>query len=206
MGTIMMRVEVDEKMGILATNFVDEFQQIANVKLDFTVSSLSIFEKFLTNLSLNGVSSSRLELAGALAMIGSYLGEVIRRHLGGRWIAFGDVLTLNQRAPGFDLLNIIDDYYVNPISEIAWKLDHGPDNRIVTHFQGVVNEFNKYRVCKNKKIISKFPYEFTFPEFYLYSVFKYREYDYEENHNAMSYIKIPIPQLNEWNKRKNKIF
>jgi len=202
MGTILMRVEVDEKMRILATNFVDEFRRITNDNLDFTVSSLSIFDKFLTNLSLNGVSSSRLEKDGGLAWIGSYLGEVIRRHIGGRWIAFGDILTLCQRATGFDLLNIIDDYYVTPISEIAWKVDHGPDNRIVAYFQSVLKEFNKYRVCKDKKIISKSSYEFIFPECYLHRIFEYREYDYEENHYAMSYIKIPIQQLNEWNKRK----
>lgn len=188
--------EIEDAMKANAITLANKF------KLDFSVSSLKLYDQILNNMKRNGAKSTDFEKDNKLTLCGSYLGEVICRLLGGKWMAFGDGYTMNQPRLSLPLVNIIDEYYANPISEIAWKLDHGPDNRIIIYFQGLSDELVEYKIAKGKPQNVKDTYNYIFPDDYFDFICDLRDYEANKFGHPRGYITLPVESMNEAIKKR----
>ncbi len=59
------------------------------VELSFSIGSVGVLEEILTALKKMGADQGALNGAGFLA--GAYLSEILRREVGGEWVADGGV-------------------------------------------------------------------------------------------------------------------
>ena len=168
-----MQFKIDNVMKKTAKDFVNKFKKNDFGKLDYSPKSLLILDRILDMMKEYGATTSYLESCDELWFPGSYLGEVVRKQTGGDWIGISEFYSLNQSSP-IRLLKI-GDYYTSPISEIAWKLDIGPENRFMLYYQLVTNEVLTVNASlKNKVKVDHSVFLFLFPEYFMNQIIKYR--------------------------------
>lgn len=76
-----------ERQRALADLFVDSAQRIGGVAFDYTAASVIVLEAWADNLwDPTGPPPPQEEYESNATLMGSYLGEVIIRTIGGQWV------------------------------------------------------------------------------------------------------------------------
>jgi len=163
---------------------------------DYSIKSLNLYEIYL-----NRYKKSAYDLLDhkniSFTILGSYLGEVIVRNLGGEWVGYIDTYAMFDVKAPLVFISIGQNYLANPISEAAWKIKYGEEHRIMNYYAALSTDLarlHKSRISSNVK--PKFDY--LFHEAYLTDIFDSRENEYDELGYFMNYLTIPIVKMNDW--------
>lgn len=163
---------------------------------DYSIRSLIAYEMYL-NLAKKAAHDDLIHQQFGFALFGSYLGEVIIRNLGGEWVGYHDTYAIFDVKEPLVFISIGQNYLANPISEVAWKIKYGDENRIMNYYSALstdVARLHKSRISSSVK--PKFDY--LFHKDYLMDIFDSREYEYDELGYFVNYLTIPIVKINEW--------
>lgn len=99
-------------------------------RADFSLQSLQEIDRFFDEQSQNGAANPggllAENLGSRLFAIGSYLGEVLRRHLGGEWIGNNDdpLVEINVE------LHLSNKKICWPMQRVMKRFKNGPDDGI----------------------------------------------------------------------------
>lgn len=104
---------------------LEDTVQDMGVTLKFDISSVSLLEEIILAIKQLGDKSA---LSGACFMVGSYLGEIFRRELGGEWAAPGEGET-----PSI----LIDDMHIFPIEKVR-KFSETPSAESLTFYADTI--------------------------------------------------------------------
>jgi hypothetical protein len=118
---------VPEHAADLAETCVAAANQISGLVLDYSPGSLDLVDRQMDTFAADGHDSS--VLASTLFAFGCYVGEVLVRNLGGRWVSV-EKPVMKDRA-GFPMVVMMDsgDWW-NPIGKVFKRLDDGPSESI----------------------------------------------------------------------------
>jgi hypothetical protein len=120
-----------------ASDWISKALQSSGYRADFTPQSLWEIDRFFDEHTVNGSPKPGGLLAESLGSrlfaIGSYIGEVIRRHRGGDW--HGD-----DTDPKVEInveLRLADDSVCWPIQRAMKRFKNGPEDGIVAYGLGL---------------------------------------------------------------------
>jgi hypothetical protein len=129
-------VSFDDQMGVCAQEAVTIARDRYSVTLDFSEASVRQLETLLagmhTGLPKPGdpARPSDQWITSVAVTFGAYLGEILRRNLGGEW------LKQNPKAPGsLPALNIHGDI-VTPCRKVRKRILEGPVENVAFFYQG----------------------------------------------------------------------
>jgi hypothetical protein len=110
-----------EHAADLAATCVEAAKRISGLDLDYTVGSLRLVDQQLDRFAGDGHDSN--SIASTLFCFGCYVGEVLVRNLGGRWVSSDSAI---QRLAGFPIVVMMEsgDWW-NPIGKVFKRLDDG---------------------------------------------------------------------------------
>jgi hypothetical protein len=143
----MLRAMSDD-MSIAAQIYHDCAQALvtANAKwevaFDLSPASIEGLEDLLTKLwDFNRSSApepkpTQEQIGRAVLMWGAYLGEVIRRTLGGKWIA-------SAGPPARPILQVTSREVVDPLGKINGRLLKGTEDNVDSYFKKMVDHFQR---------------------------------------------------------------
>ena len=125
----------DDQMGVCAQEAVTIARDRYSVTLDFSEASVKQLETLLANMH-NGLAKpgdparpSDEWITCVAATFGAYLGEILRRNLGGTW------LKQNPRAPGsLPALNVHGDV-LTPCRKVLKRILEGPAEDVAFFYQ-----------------------------------------------------------------------
>lgn len=130
-------------------------------------------------------------LLGATA---PYFGEIIRRTIGGEWVA---IIDFKEPVLGYIRYG---SYLIHPDAEIIWALQDGTQDHLVKYFQGVTDDVLSIKTLEAQKIKTKSPwpvFKHLFPDWYLDWICTYRDYEREKKDVNLPFLSVSISQLNQ---------
>jgi hypothetical protein len=96
---------------------------VSGISLDYTPASLALVEKQLDKFAADGCSEDAI--ASTLFCFGCYLGEVLIRKLGGRWVRTED--SSMKELAAWPLVTAMDNGECwNPIGKVFKRFNEGP--------------------------------------------------------------------------------
>jgi hypothetical protein len=121
----------------LAQKLVETVLKLDGITLDFSVESLEALDSRILAYRDQGVTSA--QMPEILFMFGCYFGEVLNRHLGGKWFA------PNQDVAGFAVLAIKLDFglHANPIGKVFKLLENGAEDSTAWLYKVLAEEKSK---------------------------------------------------------------
>ena len=113
---------IPEHAADLAATCVDSAKQVSGLDLDYSPQSLVLIDRQMDRFAADGQDSSTI--ASTLFCFGCYVGEVIIRNLGGRWIEVTDPSM--KRLAEFPMVVAMEsgDWW-NPIGKVFKRIDDG---------------------------------------------------------------------------------
>lgn len=121
-----LRVPALESVESVAENVPKLCKQLFNIELDFSVDSIELLEEIIDSFP-QGDSSAMIEkLNEPLVAISCYVGEVIRRNFGGKWL---DTSTVN----GFPIGIKLGKTYLNPVDKIIRRYNEGSEHNLADY-------------------------------------------------------------------------
>jgi len=121
----------------LAQKLVETVSKLDGITLDFSVESLEALDSRILAFRNQGATSA--QMPETLFMFGCYFGEVLNRHLGGKWFAPA------QHVAGFAVLAIELDFglHANPIGKVFKLLENGEEDSTVWLYKVLAAEKSK---------------------------------------------------------------
>jgi hypothetical protein len=121
----------------LAQKIVETVSKLDGITLDYSVESLEALDSRVLAFREQGATST--EMPETLFMLGCYFGEVLNRHLGGKWFS------PNQHAAGFAVLAIELEFglHANPIGKVFKLLENGPEDSTAWLYKVLEDEKSK---------------------------------------------------------------
>ena len=121
----------------LAQKIVETVSKLDGITLDYSVESLEALDSRVLAFREQGATSA--QMPETLFMFGCYFGEVINRHLGGKWFS------PNQHAAGFAVLAIELEFglHANPIGKVFKLLENGPEDSTAWLYKVLADEKSK---------------------------------------------------------------
>ena len=116
-----------EHAADLAETCVSAAARISGVGLDYSPESLALVDRQMDRFAADGSDSN--SIASTLFCFGCYVGEVLVRNLGGRWVNV-ETSPMKDRV-GFPIVVMMDngDWW-NPIGKVFKRLDDGSSESI----------------------------------------------------------------------------
>jgi len=124
---------VNSQMQQLANNAVIAAKDKFSINLDFTENSLQQLDVLLQQAhesykkTTSSANSQNISIENTVGVWGSYFGEVIRRTLGGDWIADKKYIFLQ-----------IGSGKVDPLGQVRLRIINGPQYNLQGFFQGIM--------------------------------------------------------------------
>ncbi len=126
-----------EDMEANARNAVELAKTRFQATLDFGIDSLQVLETLFDRVEYAMPDPESKETLGLLTrLLGSYLGEVIRRKHGGEWIIWTD-------KHGKTMALQVGDATVFTHNKVKKRLERGPTHNIWTYYQEVLSTLPK---------------------------------------------------------------
>lgn len=120
-----------EEAPEIAQSFVAAMERAQGVTLDYSVESLVFVDRFIGMLHDNGDRAAAIPRTVASASC--YLGEVIRRHAGGRWVRPEE--TDAPEVMRFELMMQVGTTCIVPFFKVAKRLDNGPEDDLAFYYR-----------------------------------------------------------------------
>ena len=132
-----MDPKLAEDMEANARNAVELAKTRFQVALDFRAESIQELEKLFDRVQYAMPDPESKETLGLLTRLwGSYLGEVIRRRLGGEWIIWTD-------KHGKTMALQIGEATVFPHNKVKKRLERGADHNVWNYYQSVMSSLEQ---------------------------------------------------------------
>jgi hypothetical protein len=126
-----------EDMEANAQSAVELAKTRFQVALDYRPESIQELEKLCDRVQYAMPDAESKETLGLLTRLwGSYLGEVIRRRLGGEWIIWTD-------KHGKTMALRVGEATVFPHNKVKKRLERGTDHNIWNYYQSVMSSLEK---------------------------------------------------------------
>jgi hypothetical protein len=106
----------------LAEICIDAANRVSGLKLDYSVESLRLVEKQLESFREQGLSVD--QIASTLFCFGCYVGELLTKHLGGRWV-YTDVTKMKDMTPFPIVVEVSNGDCCNPIGSVFRRFEEG---------------------------------------------------------------------------------
>ena len=117
-----------------AAEAVQSSRDKLGIELDYSIESLETLDRLLNDLHASGRKSR--DLGGAVILFGCYLGEVLIRKLGGKWVRAEDAGY--TAATGFPIvLWLSEDLSCNPLGKVAKRIDNGSEDNLPFFFKAL---------------------------------------------------------------------
>jgi hypothetical protein len=110
-------------MGDLADAASISVQANTGQSLSFQPSSVPDIDRFLGEIAAEVGGSD--ELAELIVKLGAYVGELMVRHAGGRWVD-----APAEIAPGWPVVLLPSGYYAAPIDKAFKRVDNGTEDSL----------------------------------------------------------------------------
>ena len=119
---------------LLAQSCVDAAKKVSGFELDYTPASLALLQEQIERFRAGGV---RLEkVSSTLFCFGCYLGEVLIRNLGGRWVE--EESSPMKGLAGWPLVTLMDNGSCwNPIGRVFKRFEEGQSEDILYFYSTV---------------------------------------------------------------------
>ena len=127
-----------EHAGQHAELVVTAAAEIGDLHLDYSPASLEEVDAVVEGFRHDGVSLQ--ELAELLVGFGCYLGEVVRRELGGFWQAEAELNEEDREAAGWMVLAFSDDVWCNPIGRVFGRFMNGDEDYLPDFYECLLAE------------------------------------------------------------------
>src|SRR4051812_12703106 len=115
-----------------AAEAVQSSREKLGIELDYSIESLETLDRILNEVHVSGRKSQ--EMGGAVLVFGCYLGEVILRKLGGKWLRAEDAGY--AAVTGFPIvLRLSEDLSCNPLGKVAKRIDNGSGDNLPFFFR-----------------------------------------------------------------------
>lgn len=132
-----MDTKLAEDMEANAKNAVELAKTRFQAKLDYGTDSVQVLESLFDRVQYSMPDPESRETLGLLTRLwGSYLGEVIRRKLGGEWLIWTD-------RHGKTMALQVGDATVFPHNKVKKRLERGADHNVWNYYQSVVASLEK---------------------------------------------------------------
>lgn len=122
----------------LAETCVEAAARISGLKLDYSIESLRLVEKQVDVFAKQGMQVD--QIASTLFCFGCYVGELLTRHLGGRWVRTG-ASKMADLTPWPMVVEMSNGDCWNPIGKVFKRFEEG-DGEDLTYFFGVAASKN----------------------------------------------------------------
>ncbi|MEV8588263.1 hypothetical protein [Streptomyces sp. NPDC051180] len=119
-------------MGRHAAEFVEGVAARGRLPLDYTVGSLLLVDRLIDGLRRGGVG--RDEVAGPLAGLGAYVGEVLVRRAGAVWVDLPPGHLLRSVFTHPVGVRMPDGRVWNPLGRTVNRFEIGPGESLHTYF------------------------------------------------------------------------
>jgi uncharacterized RDD family membrane protein YckC len=117
-----------------AAEAVQSSREELGIELDYSIESLETLDRILNDVHVSGRKSR--EMGGAVIIFGCYLGEVIIRKLGGKWLRAADAGF--TAATGFPIvLWLSENFSCNPLGKVAKRIDNGSEDSLPFFFKAL---------------------------------------------------------------------
>lgn len=116
-----------------AAHIADVVRRLDDEDLDFSIESLGIIDRLLGRFHDAGDDPERM--AETLFQFGSYIGEVIVRNAGGKWLTVPDEHPLGGHWP---LVEMPQQRLVNPVGKAFKRVRNGPEDSIPYFYEALV--------------------------------------------------------------------
>lgn len=132
-----MDTKLAEDMEANARNAVELAKTRFQATLDFGIDSLQVLETLFDRVEYAMPEPESSETLGLLTrLLGSYLGEVIRRKHGGEWIIWTD-------KHGKTMALQVGDATIFTHNKVKKRLERGPEHNIWKYYQEVLTSLPK---------------------------------------------------------------
>ena len=132
-----MDTKLAEDMEANARNAVELAKTRFQATLDFGIDSLQVLETLFDRVEYAMPDPESKETLGLLTrLLGSYLGEVIRRKHGGEWIIWTD-------KHGKTMALQVGDATIFTHNKVKKRLERGPEHNISKYYQEVLSTLPK---------------------------------------------------------------
>jgi hypothetical protein len=111
---------------------------VGELSLDYSPASLEEVDAVVEGFRQDGASVQ--ELAELLVGFGCYLGEVVRRELGGYWQAEEDLDESDRAAAGWMVLAFGDCLWCNPIGRVFGRFLQGEEDYLPDFYESLLAE------------------------------------------------------------------
>src|SRR5690242_15429273 len=107
-----------------AESCVSAVKNVDNIDLDYSVESLRVLDRLIEQFRADGTTSE--QIGETLYAFGCYVGEVVVRNAGGRWV---DSSHMPLAGPGgFPLVQHGEQSVCNPIGKVFKRLEEGSEH------------------------------------------------------------------------------
>lgn len=106
----------------LAATCVEAAARISGIDLDYSVESLRLVERQLDSFAKQGMQVD--QIASTLFCFGCYVGELLTRHLGGRWVRT-DASKMKDLTPWPMVVEMTNGDCWNPIGKVFKRFEEG---------------------------------------------------------------------------------
>lgn len=164
--------------------------------LDFSIGSLHFYDRLLDE-NFKGTHDRLVFTKLGFSIIGCYLGEVILRNLGGKWIILSEITSVLRGFEPLIFISTVNQFLINPISEVAWKTMPNSRVNIMDYLLAVKKEMTQAKKKGSDSHLVK-KYNHMFHENKLDRIFDYRELEADRLGYYVNYLTIPILEMNKW--------
>ena len=112
---------------------------ISGLRLDYSVDSLKLVEKQIDSFSENGEVVNHI--ASTLFCFGCYLGELLIKHIGGKWVKTDDS-TMKDLTPWPIVVEMNNGDCWNPIGKVFKRFEEG-EREDLRYFYDIVKAGSK---------------------------------------------------------------
>lgn len=117
----------------LAEVCIDTAKRVSGLKLDYSVESLRLVESQLESFREQGLSVD--QIASTLFCFGCYVGELLAKHLDGRWV-YTDLSKMKGLTPFPIVVEVSNGDCWNPIGRVFRRFEEG-DGEDLSYFYRV---------------------------------------------------------------------
>ncbi len=111
---------------------VDVAERVSDIELDFTPRSLASVDSIIEGFRKEGVNAE--EIAATLFCFGCYVGEVILRNHGGKWVEAKDT-PMSNFAYFPIILKTGEKSFCNPIGKVFKRFETGEEDNLVYFYK-----------------------------------------------------------------------
>lgn len=147
MEIIMQINEIENIMKAYAEASIN-FGKVFGIMLDYSEESIEAVEEILNNYrkslprNMLGRYKKKLEkdekTIQIAEILGGYIGEVIRKYIGGEWFIEDDIVTL-----------VINDTKIFPSVKVFKRIKNGSEDSVYFYYKTLKNGLNDIISCEN---------------------------------------------------------